>query len=88
MSYREVNGHLWRKSGDRCFRMDPPSGLFNAIVFGASAQQQMWAWGVWSSKRSDEGIEFSLVRAMTKANAVIGELERTATERPAQRGGI
>lgn len=65
----------WRKSGNRCFRRDAASGLFNAMIFGAPAPQQMWAWAVWSSKRTDEGVEFSLNSARTKANAVIDELE-------------
>lgn len=66
----------WHKRGNRCFRRDSASGLFNAVIFGAPAPQHMWAWGVWSSKRSDEGIEYSLARARVKASAVIAELER------------
>lgn len=65
----------WRKTGSRFFRRDSASGLYNAMIFGAPLPMAMWAWGVWSSKRSDEGIEYSLARARTKANAVIDELE-------------
>jgi hypothetical protein len=73
MSYSEKDGQGWHKRGQRCFRRDG-SELFNAVIFGAPAPQQLWAWAVWSSHRTDEGVEFSLAAARTKATAVIGRL--------------
>jgi len=63
----------WRKSGQRMFRRDSP--VFNAVIFGAPAPTQFWAWGVWSRKKQFEGIEFSLARARQKAQAKIEEAE-------------
>ena len=45
-----------------------------AIIFGAQGGLSMWAWGVWASKSTSEGIEFSLKRAKQRANEKLDDL--------------
>jgi hypothetical protein len=64
----------WRKKGTRWFCRD--TKLFNAIIFGATAPLQLWAWAVYSHGQRREGVEFSLSNARSRANIVIEELEK------------
>ena len=57
---------------DRMYRFFGPDG--QAIIFGAHGGTGMWAWGVWGSKSTTEGIEFSLARAKRMANTKLDEL--------------
>lgn len=66
-----ANGR-WQKRGRRCLWRH--CELFHAVIFGAPNPQQLWAWAVWSSRRTDEGVAHSLASARMKANVVIEHL--------------
>ena len=59
----------WSKHGKRCLRRK--SSEFDAFILGAPAPLSLWAWGVWTRNRREEGIEFSLSEARKRANLAI-----------------
>ena len=69
----------WNKSGKRSF--DRYTGDYNAVIFGAPAPKQLWAWAVWDTNFTAEGIEFSLKSARMKACAAIVRSENEAKAR-------
>jgi hypothetical protein len=62
----------WEKSTKRFFRKN--TGEYNAVIFGATPPITMWAWGVYSTKRSDVGITHSLAGAKFEADSIIAKL--------------
>ena len=62
----------WKRSG-RVYRFSAPE--VQSLVFSAPPPFSMWAWAVWASKFSAEGVEFSLKRAKEKANEQLDRLE-------------
>lgn len=54
----------WRRDGKRVYRFD--SDKAQSIIFAAPFLS-MWAWGVWGSHFTQEGIESSLERAKRQA---------------------
>lgn len=60
------------KRGDRVYRYDSPKA--QGLIFSAP-NFYMWAWGVWASQETLEGIEHSLNAAKLKANAVLDRIE-------------
>lgn len=62
----------WKRQGVRYMSKD--SGNFNAMIFGAPAPFQLWAWAVYGHQFSAEGVEGSLNSARRKANAAIAKI--------------
>lgn len=54
-----------------------------AFIFSAPPPFSMWAWAVWASHSSAEGVEHSLARAREKANAALDEAIRPKEEQTA-----
>ena len=68
-----MRSNRWRRDGTRFYRRN--ASRYQAMIFGAPAPHCFWAWAVWASKSKAEGVEFSLARARTEANAAILDVE-------------
>jgi hypothetical protein len=66
-----VTTRRWIRKG-RVYRLF--AGDVQSIIFGAEGDISMWAWGVWASKSTAEGIEFSLKRAKQCANEALDKV--------------
>ena len=68
----------WKRAGPRTYRFD--CDVANGMIFGSALPLNMWAYGVWSNKRSLEGIAASLASARLRAN---NEIDRLLAEKEA-----
>lgn len=66
-----VKKRRWEKRGPRAFRFW--RDYVNAMIFGSD--DGFWAYGVWGSKFTAEGVGFGLRYARKKANEAIDQIE-------------
>lgn len=68
----------WKRKG-RTYRFNCKEA--QSIIFGSELPMAMWAWGVWASKFSAEGIEWSLARAKQRTNEALDKAIQASEEK-------